>query len=164
LHLTEKLQSALNLTERLLSHVPAVLIFCPLLPPLRQLSAALKEKGIRHHVLDGTVPPHVRAQRAAEFAGAVGDPARPTVPVLLAGQDCMSEGYNFPLCHRIISLSSGWALDKTLQAEDRGWRMDSPAPLCVTRIITLGTVDEPMDRMQRAKLRGATAVLDAEWD
>lgn len=181
--LSPKLNLALSLTMDFVREGRAVLVFSPLLPPLRTLSRALNVAGIPHHVLDGTVAPEDRARKAAEFMGAPRSTTEDTeredgvhtsrsvssvksaarVPVLLAGQDCMGEGYNFPHCHRIIMLASGWALDKCLQAEERGWRLDSAEDLHVYRLITDGTIDERMESMQDDKLEGADAVLDGVW-
>jgi SNF2 family DNA or RNA helicase len=157
--MTPKLSTALELICRFVAEGRAVLVFSALLPPLRTLSSALHGCGIVHHVLDGSVSPAERARKAAEFQGAGGP-----VPVLLAGQDCMSEGYNFPFCHRILSISSGWALDKCLQAEERGWRLDSAEDLHVYRLLTDDTIEGRMTTMLDEKTEGADAVLDAVWN
>jgi SNF2 family DNA or RNA helicase len=148
-----KLEAAIELARGFVQEGNGTILFSPFTAPLDLLQDRLTQLGIRSLVCDGRMSPNNRAEAAALFQAG-------QVPVLLCSQDSMAEGYSFPDCSRILVLGHHWAMDKGLQCEDRGWRLNSVEDLHVWILLTKGTIDELMDDMARHKTATAEAVLD----
>jgi hypothetical protein len=86
------------------------------------------------------------------------DPSR--FPIMLAGVECMAEGHNFFRCANGIHYSYSWALDKTLQSDDRYHRLTSPGPVNSYRLVADGSIDRKMESQLDEKEDSSELILD----
>ena len=169
-----KMASTLTLIEEILARKEQVIVFSAFNDPLDNLSAWLTEAGVRHVKLDGRVSQKRRGVHAAKFKrGRDGSP-RPThqpsslnappddetIPVMLAGVECMAEGHSFHLANNVILVAYSWAYDKFIQALSRVHRMNSAKPVNVYVVICQGTIDRRLESLIQDKGDAAELVLD----
>ena len=80
--------------------------------------------------------------------------------IMLAGQASMAYGHSFSRVNNIISTSKDWALDLWEQEIGRSWRLDSVKDLNLYSIVSVGTVEEAVERLIDEKSNSASMVLD----
>ena len=132
--------TSLTLIQEILERGEQVMVFSAFNDPLDNLSRWLTEAGVRHVTLDGRTIQRKRGKHAAVFKrGRAGVHARAdtaadrvSIPVMLAGVECMAEGHSFHLANNVILIAYSWAYDKFKQALDRVHRMNSEKQ-CVCR-------------------------------
>ena len=135
--------------------------YAPLFDPCRRRPTRHRhgsESGVKHAVLDGRTSPAKRGAAAEPFKKGRAS----GVPVMLAGVECMSEGFSFHLCSNVILLAYSWAFDKFLQAIDRIWRLNSVKDVDVYPIICDGSIDKKLEANIQEKGDAAELVLDGQ--
>jgi len=85
---------------------PAV-VFSAFNDSLDNFSRWLTEASVRHVVLDGRVCQKRRGDKAAVFKQGRQDTE--SIPVMLAGVECMAEGHSFHLANNVILMAYSWA-------------------------------------------------------
>ena len=85
-----------------------------------------------------------------------------SIPVLLAGVECMAEGHNFYLCTNVIFIAYSWAFDKFYQAIKRIHRLTSPKPVNLYAVICDGSIDRKLESSIQEKGDAAELVLDGK--
>ncbi len=153
-----KLATALALIEEVLGRKEQVIVFSAFNDPLDNLSQLLKEAGVRHVILDGRVNQKRRGEKAALFKKGRVDEF--SIPVMLAGVECMAEGHSFHLANNVILVAYSWAADKFKQALDRVHRLNSVKPVNVYVILCQGTIDRRLESLTDEKTDAAELVLD----
>ena len=166
-----KMATTLTLVKEILERKEQVVIFSAFNDPLDSLSRWFDQAGVRHVSLDGRVSQKARGVKASVFKSgrfndAVAQPslaAVPTsIPVMLAGVECMAEGHSFHLANNVILIAYSWAYDKFKQALDRVHRMNSAKPINVYVVLCQGTIDRKLESLVGEKGDAAELVLDGQ--
>jgi len=159
--------TALTLIEEILARQEQVVVFSAFNDPLDRLSGWLDQANVHHIKLDGRTSQKKRGELAATFKrGRYASPgldsrsAQASVPVMLAGVECMAEGHSFHLANNVILIAYSWAYDKFIQALNRVHRMTSPFPVNIYVIICTGTIDRKLESLVQDKGDAAELVLD----
>jgi hypothetical protein len=152
--------TVLTLIHEILERKEQAVVFSAFNDPLDNLSRWLAEAGVRHVTLDGRVNQKRRGEMAALFKKGRLDES--SLPVMLAGVECMAEGHSFHLANNVILLAYSWAYDKFKQALDRVHRMNSIKPVNVDVVLCSGTIDRKLESLVQEKSDAAELVLDGQ--
>ena len=153
-----KAATVLTLIAEILERREQVVVFSAFNDPLDNFSRWLTEANVRHVVLDGRVSQKARGGKALTFKQGRADGS--SIPVLLAGVDCMAEGHSFHLANNVILMAYSWAYDKFKQALDRVHRMNSVKPVNVYVVLCTGSIDRRLESLVQEKSDAAELVLD----
>ena len=134
------------------------MVFSAFNDPLDHFSRWLNEAQVRHVCLDGRVSQRNRASKALIFKQGRAD--EHSIPIMLAGVECMAEGHSFHLANNVILMAYSWAYDKFKQALDRVHRMNSVAPVNVYVVLCQGSIDRRLESLVQEKSDAAELVLD----
>jgi SNF2 family DNA or RNA helicase len=133
-----KAATVLTLIAEILERREQALVFSAFNDPLDNFSRWLNEAGVRHVLLDGRISQKRRGEKAKVFKPGRVDTA--SIPVMLAGVECMAEGHSFHLANNVILMAYSWAADKLKQALDRVHRMNSVKPINVYGVFCNGSI------------------------
>src|ERR1051326_132713 len=153
-----KIATVLTLIEEVMARKEQVIVFSAFNGPLDNLSRLLAEAGVCHVTLDGRVNQKKRGEKAAIFKKGRADEF--SIPVMLAGVECMAEGHSFKLANNVVLLAYSWAADKFKQALDRVHRLNSVKPVNIYVILCHGTIDRRLESLTDEKTDAAELVLD----
>ena len=153
-----KLAATLQLIREILERREQVVVFSAFNDPLDTLSRRLREAEVAHLQLDGRTGQQQRGILAAQFKLGRVDPS--SIPVLLAGVECMAEGHSFHRCNNVILIAYSWAYDKFKQALDRVHRMNSEQPVNVYVVLCNGTIDRKLESLVQEKTDSVELALD----
>lgn len=163
-----KLAATLQLIREILERKEQVVVFSAFNDPLDFLSRLLGDATVPHLQLDGRTAQKKRGELAARFK--LGRPDSeiatrnselgPSLPVMLAGVECMAEGHSFHRCNNVILIAYSWAYDKFKQALDRVHRMNSEKPVNVYVVLCNGTIDRKLESLVQEKTDSVELALD----
>ncbi|VDM94915.1 unnamed protein product [Thelazia callipaeda] len=136
------------------------LIFCQRLSAV-QLLVTLFDSGdlgsdIRYAVLDGSVPVSERHSVAEKFN------VNPSIHVLILTTNIGGEGLNLIGADIVIFMEHDWNPVKDLQAMDRAHRIGQKCVVNVYRLITEGSIEQKIMRLQKFKIDTANALVGAD--
>ncbi|VDK62452.1 unnamed protein product [Onchocerca ochengi] len=136
------------------------LIFCQRLSAVQLLvnlfSSGELGSDIRYAVLDGTVPVNERYAVAEKFN------VDPSIHVLILTTNIGGEGLNLIGADIVIFLEHDWNPVKDLQAMDRAHRIGQRYAVNVYRLITEGSIEQKIMRLQKFKTDTANALVGAD--
>ncbi|EJD75877.1 SNF2 family domain-containing protein [Loa loa] len=136
------------------------LIFCQRLSAVQLLvnlfSSGELGSDIRYAVLDGTVPVNERHTVAEKFN------IDPSIHVLILTTNIGGEGLNLIGADIVIFLEHDWNPVKDLQAMDRAHRIGQRCAVNVYRLITEGSIEQKIMRLQKFKTNTANALVGAD--
>ncbi|KAK6111163.1 SNF2 N-terminal domain family protein [Brugia pahangi] len=136
------------------------LIFCQRLSAVQLLvnlfSSGELGSDIRFAVLDGTVPVNERHAVAEKFN------VDPSIHVLILTTNIGGEGLNLTGADIVIFLEHDWNPVKDLQAMDRAHRIGQKCAVNVYRLITEGSIEQKIMRLQKFKTDTANALVGAD--
>uniref|UniRef100_A0A158Q845 TATA-binding protein-associated factor BTAF1 n=1 Tax=Elaeophora elaphi TaxID=1147741 RepID=A0A158Q845_9BILA len=136
------------------------LIFCQRLVAVQLLvnlfSSGELGSDIRYAVLDGTVPVNERHAVAEKFN------VDPSIHVLILTTNIGGEGLNLIGADIVIFLEHDWNPVKDLQAMDRAHRIGQKCAVNVYRLITEGSIEQKIMRLQKFKTDTANALVGAD--
>ncbi|VDK77763.1 unnamed protein product, partial [Litomosoides sigmodontis] len=136
------------------------LIFCQRLVAVQLLvnlfSSGELGSDIRFAVLDGTVPVNERHAVAEKFN------VDPSIHVLILTTNIGGEGLNLIGADIVIFLEHDWNPVKDLQATDRAHRIGQKCVVNVYRLITGGSIEQKIMRLQKFKTDTANALVGAD--
>jgi hypothetical protein len=153
-----KMATVLTLIQEVLERKEQTIVFSAFNDPLDNLSRWLSEANVRHVTLDGRVSQRKRGEKAAIFKKGRADEY--SIPVMLAGVECMAEGHSFHLANNVILLAYSWAADKFKQALDRVHRLNSVKSVNVYVVLCTGSIDRKLESLTDEKTDAAELVLD----
>ncbi|HVM48406.1 MAG TPA: DEAD/DEAH box helicase [Candidatus Acidoferrum sp.] len=153
-----KAATVLTLIAEILERREQAVVFSAFNDPLDNFSHWLSEADVRHVLLDGRVSQKSRGDQAAIFKQGRRNDA--SIPVMLAGVECMAEGHSFHLANNVILMAYSWAYDKFKQALDRVHRMNSVKPVNVYVVVCPGTIDLRLESLVQEKADASELVLD----
>ncbi|CAG9532635.1 unnamed protein product [Cercopithifilaria johnstoni] len=136
------------------------LIFCQRLATVQLLvnlfSSGELGSDIRYAVLDGTVALNERHAVAEKFN------IDPSIHVLILTTNIGGEGLNLIGADIVIFLEHDWNPVKDLQAMDRAHRIGQRCVVNVYRLITEGSIEQKIMRLQKFKTDTANALVSAD--
>jgi hypothetical protein len=153
-----KMATALTLIHEILERKEQAIVFSAFNDPLDNLSRWLSEASVRHVVLDGRTSQKRRGEKAALFKKGRADVH--SIPVMLAGVECMAEGHSFHRANNVILLAYSWAADKFKQALDRVHRLNSEKPVNIYVVLCQGSIDRKLESLTDEKTDASDLVLD----
>jgi hypothetical protein len=153
-----KAATVLTLIAEILERREQVVVFSAFNDPLDNFSRWLTEASVRHVVLDGRVSQKQRGNKALVFKQGRADES--SIPVMLAGVECMAEGHSFHLANNVILMAYSWAYDRFKQSLDRVHRMNSVKPVNVYVVLCTGSIDRRLESLVQEKSDAAELVLD----
>lgn len=149
-----KRQMCLDLIQNAVENGHRILLFSQFTSMLDILQRDLDERGISHMTLRGSTPAADRGRLVEEFN--TGDTA-----VFLISLKAGGTGLNLTGADVVIHYDPWWNVAAEQQATDRAYRIGQTRPVQVLRLVTKGTVEENILRMQQQKQDLANAVLSA---
>ncbi|MEZ5472270.1 MAG: DEAD/DEAH box helicase [Marinicella sp.] len=129
-----------------------ILIFSSFTSMLQIIADKLDELKIYHLKLTGATQPHVRTRKIAAFQ--TGD-----VPVFLISLKAGGAGINLTAADTVIHFDPWWNPAAEQQASDRAHRIGQDKQVFVYKLITRGTVEEKIYKMQQQKQQLADQLL-----
>ena len=146
-----KLDSLMNMLEELLGEGRRVLIFSQFTSMLGLIEGQLQQRGIRYALLTGAT----RDRRAPVKAFQEG-----ALQIFLISLKAGGVGLNLTAADTVIHYDPWWNPAAEHQATDRAYRIGQEKPVFVYKLITRGTVEEKIQRLQAEKSALAGGVLD----
>ena len=148
-----KLQRLLELIEEAVNGNHRMLIFSQFQTQLREIEKCISERGWGSLRLDGQT--RNRQQLVVEFQKPEGP------PVFLISLKAGGYGLNLTAADTVVHFDPWWNPAAEAQATDRAHRIGQTRPVTVYRLLTRGTVEEKVVRLQ-AKKRELASVIDDE--
>jgi superfamily II DNA or RNA helicase len=148
-----KLQRLLELIEEAVSGNHRMLIFSQFQTQLREIEKCIIERGWDSLRLDGQT--RNRQQLVDKFQRPDGP------PVFLISLKAGGYGLNLTAADTVVHFDPWWNPAAEAQATDRAHRIGQTRPVTVYRLLTRGTVEEKVVRLQ-AKKRELTSAIDDE--
>lgn len=153
-----KLDSLMEMLERLLGEGRRVLLFSQFTSMLELIERELQARQIRYALLTGAT----RDRSAPVKAFQKGE-----LPVFLISLKAGGVGLNLTAADTVIHYDPWWNPAAEQQATDRAYRIGQNKPVFVYKLITRGTVEEKIAQLQREKAALAAGVLEGgqagEW-
>ena len=146
-----KLQRLLELLEEAISGNHKVLVFSQFQTQLREIEKCLVERGWGSLRLDGQT--RNRQELVERFQSEAGP------PIFLISLKAGGYGLNLTAADTVIHFDPWWNPAAEAQASDRAHRIGQTRPVTVYRLLTRGTVEEKVLRLQ-AKKRSLAAAID----
>ena len=146
-----KLQRLLELLEEAMAGSHRVLVFSQFQTQLREIEHCMVERGWGHLRLDGQT--RNRQEMVERFQAPDGP------PVFLISLKAGGYGLNLTAADTVIHFDPWWNPAAEAQATDRAHRIGQTRPVTVYRLLTRGTVEEKVLRLQ-AKKRSLAAAID----
>jgi SNF2 family DNA or RNA helicase len=146
-----KLQRLLELLEEALLGGHKVLVFSQFQTQLREIEKCLNERDWGSLRLDG------QTRNRQEMVDRFQSPDGP--PVFLISLKAGGYGLNLTAADIVIHFDPWWNPAAEAQASDRAHRIGQTRPVTIYRLLTRGTVEEKVLRLQ-AKKRNLAAVID----
>ena len=145
-----KLQRLLELIEEAVSGNHRMLIFSQFQTQLREIEKSISERGWESLRLDGQS--RNRQQLVDKFQSADGP------PVFLISLKAGGYGLNLTAADTVVHFDPWWNPAAEAQATDRAHRIGQTRPVTVYRLLTRGTVEEKVVRLQAKKRELASAI------
>lgn len=145
-----KLQRLLELIEEAVNGNHRMLIFSQFQTQLREIEKCISERGWKSLRLDGQT--RNRQQLVDQFQQADGP------PVFLISLKTGGYGLNLTAADMVVHFDPWWNPAAEAQATDRAHRIGQTRPVTVYRLLTRGTVEEKVIRLQAKKRELASAI------
>ncbi|PVZ20433.1 MULTISPECIES: DEAD/DEAH box helicase [unclassified Pseudomonas] len=153
-----KLDSLMEMLERLLGEGRRALLFSQFTSMLELIERELQARQVRYALLTGAT----RDRSAPVKAFQKGE-----LPVFLISLKAGGVGLNLTAADTVIHYDPWWNPAAEQQATDRAYRIGQNKPVFVYKLITRGTVEEKIAQLQREKAALAAGVLEGgqagEW-
>lgn len=146
--LTELIQQAIDGGHRML-------IFSQFTSMLALIEQDLKQAGIEYYILTGSTSKEKRIQLVHSFNEG-------RVPVFLISLKAGGTGLNLTGADTVIHYDPWWNLAAQNQATDRAHRIGQTKQVTVYRLITKGTIEEKILKLQEEKHDLAESVLSGD--
>ncbi len=150
-----KLETCMELIRSGVESGYSILLFSQFTSMLELLRRRLEETGIGCLVLVGETPKEERQRRVSAFQ-------RGEAPVFLISLKAGGTGLNLTKADMVIHYDPWWNVAAQNQAADRAHRIGQEKTVTVVQLITRGTIEENILRLQRAKASLAEQVVTDE--
>ncbi len=146
-----KFDALFELLEPILAEGRKVLLFSQFVECLKLIESAMRQRGIRHHVLTGATTRRERVVGAFE--------TDPEPCVFLISLKAGGTGLNLTAAQYVILFDPWWNPAVEAQAIDRTHRIGQTRTVIAYRLMAAGTVEEKIWELQRRKQRLVKEVL-----
>jgi len=146
-----KLGSLLQMLDELLSEGRRVLLFSQFTSMLALIEPELRKRQVRYSLLTG----ETRDRRAPVQQFQNGESS-----VFLISLKAGGTGLNLTAADTVIHYDPWWNPASENQATDRAYRIGQDKPVFVFKLITRGTVEEKIQKLQQDKAALAAGLLD----
>ncbi|MGE5629232.1 MAG: DEAD/DEAH box helicase [Solirubrobacterales bacterium] len=150
-----KLDAVLELLTQAIDEGHRVLVFSQFTTVLNKLSSRLKFEKIHYSYLDGTIPSEKRMQIVKEFNQGKNS-------VFLISLKAGGTGLNLTSADIVVHLDPWWNPAVEDQATDRAHRIGQENVVEVIKIISKGTIEEKIIKLQESKRKLISEVLGDE--
>ncbi len=148
-----KLERLMILLEEAREGGHRTLVFSQFSKQLQEIEKCVQAAGLRHLRLDG------QTRNRQELVDRFQDPSGPEV--FLISLKAGGYGLNLTAADTVIHFDPWWNPAVEAQATDRAHRIGQTRPVTVYRLLTRGTVEEKVLRLQSAKREMARAIDEA---
>ena len=145
-----KLQRLLELIEEAVNGNHRMLVFSQFQTQLREIEKFVSERGWESLRLDG------QSRNRQQLVDKFQQPDGP--PVFLISLKAGGYGLNLTAADTVVHFDPWWNPAAEAQATDRAHRIGQTRPVTVYRLLTRGTVEEKVVRLQAKKRELATAI------
>ncbi len=145
-----KLQRLLELIEEAVNGNHRMLIFSQFQTQLREIEKCISERGWESLRLDG------QSRNRQQLVDKFQQPEGP--PVFLISLKAGGYGLNLTAADMVVHFDPWWNPAAEAQATDRAHRIGQTRPVTVYRLLTRGTVEEKVVRLQAKKRELASAI------
>lgn len=132
-----------------------VLLFSQFTSMLDRLAARLKDAGIAHYILTGSVKKEKRMEMVESFQ-------KDDVPVFCISLKAGGTGLNLTAADIVIHYDPWWNAAVQNQATDRAHRLGQKNAVTVYKLVTQGTIEEKIVSIQEKKSKLAEQILNGE--
>jgi len=150
-----KRELCMELIRNLIDAEHRILLFSQFTSMLELLEEDLKKEGIEYYKITGATPKGKRLELVKEFNSG-------TVPVFLISLKAGGTGLNLTGADSVIHYDPWWNVAAQNQASDRAHRIGQERVVTVYKLITKGTVEEKILKLQEMKSALADDILSAE--
>ena len=154
-HSSGKFETLFELFDDLISGNHKTLVFSQFTTMLKLISSELKEKGIDHYYLDGTMKARDRLELVNSFNSG-------NIPIFLISLKAGGTGLNLTGSDTVIHVDPWWNPSVENQASDRSHRIGQKNSVQVIKLITKGTIEEKIMKLQDKKKKLIDNVLTSE--
>ena len=150
-----KVETIMTLLGRAMDAGSKTLLFSQFTSFLDLISQELDRRGIRHHVITGSVPKRRRVELVDQFN-------RDDVPVFLISLKAGGTGLNLTGASVVIHADPWWNVAAQNQATDRAHRIGQTQRVTVYQVVASDSIEERILDMQANKAKLADEVVDGE--
>jgi SNF2 family DNA or RNA helicase len=154
-HSSGKFETLFELFDDLISGNHKTLVFSQFTTMLKLISSELKEKGVEHYYLDGSMKARDRLELVNSFNSG-------NVPIFLISLKAGGTGLNLTSSDTVIHVDPWWNPSVENQASDRSHRIGQKNSVQVIKLITKGTIEEKIMKLQNKKKELIDNVLTSE--
>lgn len=154
-HESGKFESLFELFDDLISSNHKTLVFSQFTTMLKLISAELKKKGIEHYYLDGNMKAKDRLELVNSFNNG-------NTAIFLISLKAGGTGLNLVGSDTVIHVDPWWNPSVENQASDRAHRIGQKNSVQVIKLITKGTIEEKIMKLQDKKKKLIDNVLKNE--
>lgn len=148
-----KLEALLELVESALQSGRRILIFSQFTSMLKMISKMLEKMEVEHFYLDGSVSSVKRLDMTYAFNHGMRD-------VFLISLKAGGTGLNLATADMVIHVDPWWNPAVENQATDRAHRIGQNKIVQVVKLVTRGTIEEKICRLQEKKQEMINAVVE----
>ena len=139
-----KLDLLMQQIDNAIANEHRTLVFSQFTGMLEIIGRELKEKGINYFYLDGSTPPEERLDMAKRFNGGEND-------IFLISLKAGGTGLNLIGADTVIHYDPWWNPAVEDQATDRAYRIGQTQNVYVLKLLTKGTIEEKIYKLQQKK-------------
>ena len=154
-HSSGKFETLFELFDDLISGNHKTLVFSQFTTMLKLISGELKKKGIEHFYLDGSMKARDRLELVNSFNAG-------NTPIFLISLKAGGTGLNLTGSDTVIHVDPWWNPSVENQASDRSHRIGQKNSVQVIKLITKGTIEEKIMKLQNKKKKLIDNVLTSE--
>lgn len=146
-----KLGSLMQMLDELLSEGRRILLFSQFTSMLELIEQELHKRGVRYSLLTGET--RDRRTPVQQFQSL-------QTPLFLISLKAGGTGLNLTAADTVIHYDPWWNPATENQATDRAYRIGQDKPVFVYKLITRGTVEEKIQKLQQEKAALAAGLLE----
>ncbi len=150
-----KMEACMELVENGAAGGHKILVFSQFASMLRRIAARLDQAGISYHLLTGSTGQQERKQMVSSFG-------EDSVRVFLISLKAGGVGLNLTAADIVIHYDPWWNAAAQNQATDRAHRIGQKHTVMVYQLIARNTIEENILKLQEAKGRLASQVVDGD--
>lgn len=147
-----KLETCIDLVRNGVEGGHKILLFSQFTSMLEIISQRLKNEGFPYYILTGATPKEERIRMVNSFKD-------DEVPLFLISLKAGGTGLNLTAADMVIHFDPWWNIAAQNQATDRAHRMGQEKQVSVFKLITKGTIEENILKLQESKKELAEQII-----